>query len=145
MSDSLVTPWTAAHQCCSSLSQGICSNSCPLSQWWYLTIPSSATPFSIAFNLSLHQGLFQLVAFHIKEPKCDSFSFSVSPSNEYSGLISFNINWFDLLTVQGAVKSLLQHHNSKALILWCSAFFMVQLSHLHMTTGSFFFLILFYF
>ena len=62
------------------------------------------------------------------------FSFSISPSNEYSGLISFRIDWFDLLAVQGTLKSLLQHHSSKASILWCSSFFMVQLSHPYMTT-----------
>ena len=65
-----------------------------------------------------------------------SFSFSISPSNEYSGLISFRIDWLDLLAVQGALKSLLQHHSSKALILWRSAFFIVQLSHPYMTTGK---------
>ena len=65
-----------------------------------------------------------------------SFSFSISPSNEYSGLISFRIDWFDLLAVQGTLKSLLQHHSSKASILQCSSFSMVQLSHLYMTTGK---------
>ena len=65
-----------------------------------------------------------------------SFSFSISPYNEYSGLISFRIDWLDLLAVQGTLKSLLQHHSSKALILWCSAFFMVQFSHPYMTTGK---------
>ena len=75
-------------------------------------------------------------ALHIWWPKYWSFSFSISPSNEYSGLISFRIDWFDLLAVQGTLKSLLQHHSSKASILWCSAFFMVQLSHLYMTTGK---------
>ena len=74
--------------------------------------------------------------FHIKWPKCWSFSFSISPSNEYSGLISFRIDWFDLLTVQGTLKSLLQHHSSKAPIFRHSAFFMVQLSHPYMTTGK---------
>ena len=71
--------------------------------------------------------------FTIRWPKYWSFSFSISPSNEYSGLISFRIDWFDL-AVQGTVKSLLQHHRSKASILWCLAFFIVQLSHLYMTT-----------
>ena len=70
----------------------------------------------------------------IKWPKNWSFSFSISPSNEYSGLISFRIDWLDLLAVQGTLKSLLQHHSSKASILQCSAFFIVQLSHPHMTT-----------
>ena len=72
----------------------------------------------------------------IRWPKYWSFSFSISPSNEYSGLISYRMNWFDLLAVQGTLKSLLQHHSSKASILWCSAFFMVQLSHLYMTAGK---------
>ena len=65
-----------------------------------------------------------------------SFSFSISPSNEYSGLISFRMDWLDLLAVPGTLKSLLQHHSSKASILWCSAFFIVQLSHPYMTTGK---------
>ena len=69
-------------------------------------------------------------------PKYWSFSFSISPSNEYSGLISFRMDGLDLLAVQGNLKSLLQHHSSKALILWCSSFYMVQLSHLYMTTGK---------
>ena len=75
-------------------------------------------------------------ALHIRWPEyySFSFSFSISPSNEYSGLISFRIDWFDILAVQGTLKSLLQHHSSKALILWHLAFFMVQLSHLYMTT-----------
>ena len=72
----------------------------------------------------------------IKWPKYWSFSFSISPSIEYSELISFRIDWFDLLEVQGTLKSLLQHHSLKASILWCSAFFMVQLSHSYMTTGK---------
>ena len=72
---------------------------------------------------------------HIKWPKYWSFSFSISPSNEHSGLISFRIDWFDLLAVQGTLKSLLQHH-SKASILWCSTFFIVQLSHPYMMTGK---------
>ena len=73
---------------------------------------------------------------HIRWPKYWSFSFSISPSNEYSGLISFRIDWLDLLAVQGTLKSLLQHHSSKSLILWRSAFFIVQLSHPYMTTGK---------
>ena len=72
----------------------------------------------------------------IRWPKYWSFSFSISPSNEYSGLISFRIDWLDLLAVQGTLKTLLQHHRSKASILWCSAFLMVQLSHPCMTTGK---------
>ena len=75
---------------------------------------------------------------HIRWPKywSFSFSFSISPSNVYSGLISFRTDWFDILAVQGTLKSLLQHHSSKASILWCSAFFIVQLSHPYMTTGK---------
>ena len=73
---------------------------------------------------------------HMRWPEYWSFSFSISPSNEYSGLISFRIDWFDLLTVQGILKNLLQHHSSKASILWRSAFFTVQLSHPYMTTGK---------
>ena len=72
----------------------------------------------------------------IRWPKYWSFSFSISPSNEHSGLISFRIHWLDLLAVQGTLKSLLQSHTLKASILWCSAFFMVQLSHPYMTTGQ---------
>ena len=73
---------------------------------------------------------------HIRWPKYWSFSFSISPSNEHSGLISFRMDWLDLLVVQETLKSLLQHHSSKASILWCSAFFIVQLSHPYMTTGK---------
>ena len=76
------------------------------------------------------------LALHIRWPKYWSFSFSISPSNKYSGLTSFRIDWFDLLIVQGTLKSLLQHHSSKASILQHSAFFMVQLSHPHLTTGK---------
>ena len=76
------------------------------------------------------------LALCIRWPKYWRFSFSISPANEYSGLISFGIDWFDLRAVQGTLKSLLQHHNLKASILWHSAFFMVQLSHLYMTTGK---------
>ena len=73
---------------------------------------------------------------HIRWPKYWNFHFSISPSNEYSGLIYFRTDWFDLLAVQGTLKSLLQHHSSKASILWCSAFLMVQLSHPYMITGK---------
>ena len=75
-------------------------------------------------------------AFHIRWPKYWSFSFNISPSNEYSGLISFRMDWLDLLAVQGTLKSLLQHHSSEASILWCSTIFMIQLSHPYMTTGK---------
>ena len=75
-------------------------------------------------------------ALHIRWPKYWSFSFSISPSNEYSGLISFRTDWLDLLAVQGTLKSLLQYQSSKASIPWCTAFFIVQLSHPYMTTGN---------
>ena len=75
-------------------------------------------------------------ALHIRWLKCWSLSFNISPSNEHPGLISFRMNWLDLLAVQGTLKSLLQHHSSKASILWCSAFLTVQLSHPYMTTGK---------
>ena len=86
-------------------------------------------PFVFCPQSFQHQGLFQKLAFHIRWPNYCSFSFSISPSTEYSGLISFRTNWFDLLAVQGSLKSLIQHHSSKASVLQCSAFFMVQLSH----------------
>ena len=82
------------------------------------------------FNLSQHQGLFKWVSW----PKYWSFSLNISPSNEHPGLISFRMDWLDLPAVQGTLKSLLQHHSSKASILWHSAFFIVQLSHPYMTT-----------
>ena len=118
-------------------SPGASSNASPLSWWCYLTnlilchllllMPSIFPSIRVFSNES---------ALHIRWPKYWSFRFSISPSNEYSALISFRIDWFDLLAVQGILKSLLQHQNSKASILWCSAFFMVQLSHLHVTTGK---------
>ena len=86
------------------------------------------SPSPPTFNLSQHHGLFQCVSSSHRWPKYWSCSFSISPSNEYSGLISFRTDWFDLPEVQGTLKSL-QHHNSKASVLQCSAFFMVQLSH----------------
>ena len=86
--------------------------------------------------LSQHQGLFNESVLLIRWPKYWSFSFNISPSNEHSGLISFRMDWLDLLAVQGTPKSLLQHHSSKASVLQCSAFFTVQLSHPYMTTGK---------
>ena len=92
-----------------------------------------SSPSPPAFNLSQHQGLSNESAPH---NRYWSFSISISPSSEHLGLISFRIDGFDFLAVQGTLKSLLQHHNLKASILWCSAFFMVQLSHPYMTTGN---------
>ena len=98
------------------------------------------SPSPPAFNLSQHQGLFKWSVLHARWPKYWSFSFSISPTNEYSGLISFRINWFDLLAVQETLKSLLQATEdaspSKPSILQHSAFFIVQLSHPYMTTGK---------
>ena len=95
---------------------------CPL-----LLLPSTFTSTRVFCNE---------LALHIRWPKYWSYSFSISPSNEYSRLISFRMDWLDLLAVQGTLKSLLQHHSSKASVLQCSAFFMVQLSHPCMTTGK---------
>ena len=93
-------------------------------------------PFPPAFNVSQYQGLFQWVDSLHQVAKVLELQLQQSPSNEYSELIFFRIDWFDLLAVQGTLKSLLQHHSSKASILWHSAFFMVQLSHLYITTGK---------
>ena len=94
------------------------------------------SPSPPAVNLSQHQGLFQWVSSSHQWPKYWSFSFNISPSNEHPGLISFRMDWLYLLAVQRTLKSLLQYHSSKASILWCSAFFIVQLSHPYMTTGK---------
>ena len=111
------------------------SNSCPSSQWCHPNISPSFVPFSClqSFPASIFSNESAL---HIRWPKYCSFSFSISPSNEYWGLISFRIDWLDLLAVQGTLKSLLQHHSSKASILQCWTFFIVQLSHPYMTTGK---------
>ena len=95
-----------------------------------------SSPSPLAFNLSQHQGLFRWHSSLHQVAKVWSFSFNISPSNEYSGLISFKMDWLDLLEVQGTLKSLLQHHSSKTSILWYSAFFIVQFLHLCMTTGK---------
>ena len=94
------------------------------------------SPSPPTFNLSHHQGLFQWVSSCIKWPKYWTFSFSTSPSSEYSGLISFRMDWLDLLAVQGTLKSLLWHHSSKASVIWHSAFYILQLSHPQMTNGT---------
>ena len=110
---------------CPSPTSRVYPNSCPSSRWCHPNISSSVIPFSSAFNLSQHQGLFKWVS-----------SSSTSAFNEHSRLISFRMDWLDLLAVQGTLKSLLQHNNSKALILRRSAFFTVQISHPYMTTGK---------
>ena len=107
----------------------VCSNSCPLS-WWCHATASSSCPFLLPSIF--HRVFPNESALWIRWPQCWSFSFSISPSNEYSGLISFRIDWFDFLSVQGTLQRLLRYHSSIASILWRSAFYMVQLSHLHM-------------
>ena len=121
---------------CPSPIRRVCSNSCPLCLWCHSTTSSFVVPFSScpqSFPASVFSNDLVL---HIRWPKYWSFSFSTSPSNEHSGLISFRMDWLDLLAVWGTLKSLLQHHSSKASILWCSAFFIVQLSHSYMTSGK---------
>ena len=122
---------------CPSPTSRAYSNSYPLSCWCHLTISSSIIPFSSCPPILPRIRFFsEESVLHIRWPKYWSFSFSISPSNEYSGLISFRMDWLDLLAVQGTLKSLLQHHSSKASILWCSASFRVQLSHPYMATGK---------
>ena len=107
------TPWMEARLPCPSLSPKVCSHSCQLSQWCHSTISSSVVPFSSCLQSFPASGSFLVKsALRIGWPKYWTFSFSISPSNEYSGLISFKIDWFDLLAVQGTLKSLLQHHSS---------------------------------
>ena len=133
-----VTPWTAAHQAFQSftifwnflklMSIELVMPSNHLILCCPLVLPPSLFPSIWVFSTES--------ALHIRWPKYWSFSFSTSLSNEYAGLISFRIDWFNLLAVQRTLKSLLQHHSSKASILWCSALFMVQLSLPYMTTGK---------
>ena len=138
MSDSL-WPHELQHATfpCPSLSPWVCSNSYPLSQWCYPSNLILCRPFLLFPSIFPSIRVFSNeLALHIRWPKYWSFSFSIRTSNEYSGLTSFGVNWFDLLVVQGTLNSLLQHHSSKALILLCSAFFMVQFSHPYMSTGK---------
>ena len=121
---------------CPSPSPRACSNSSPLSQWCHPLISSSVVPFSFCLQSFPASGSFPVSQLCIRWPRYWNFSFSTSPFNEYSGLISFRTDWFDLLAVQGTLKNLLQHHNSKASILQHSAFFIDQLSHPYMTTGK---------
>ena len=133
-----VTPWTAARQ--ASLS---------ITNYWSSPKLMSIESVMPSNHLILHCPLLLLPsvfpsirvfsnesALCIRWPKYWRFSFSISPSNEHPGLISFRMDWLDLLAVRGTLKSLLQHHRSKASIIWCSAFFIVQLSHPYMTTGK---------
>ena len=114
-----------------SLSPWICSNSCPLS-WWCHPIIILCLPLILLFSIFPNiRILSNELALHIRWPKYWSFNYSISPSNKYSELISFRINWFDLLPVQGTLKSLHQHHSSKASVLQSSAFFMAQLTSIY--------------
>ena len=140
------TPWTAAHQLpCPSSTSGACSDSCTLNRWCHSNHSvwmALVMPFIFCRPLLL-PSIFPSIRVFSKEsvllirwPKYWSFSFSISPSNDYSGMIYFRINWLDLLPVQGTLKSILQHHSSKASILQRSASFIGQLSHPYMTTGK---------
>ena len=129
-----MTPWTAA-----------CQASLPFTISWSL-LKLMSIEFMMPSNPLIHNHLPSIfpsirlftneLALHIRWPKYWSLGFSTTPSNEYSGLISFRIDWFDLLAVQGTLKSLLQHHSSKASVFWCSAFFIIQPSHPYTTIGE---------
>ena len=132
------TPWTAARQASLSITN---SWSPPKPMSMVLVMPSShlilCRPLLLLLSIFPSIRVFSSEsALRIRWPKYWSFTFSISPSNEYSGLVSFRMEWMDLLAAQGTLKSLLQHHSSKAAILQCSAFFIVQLSHPYMTTGK---------
>ena len=121
---------------CPSPAPRVYPNPCPLSRWCHPTISSSVFPFSSFPQSFPAPESFQWVSSLHQVAKYWSFSFSISPSNEHLGLISFRMDWLDLLAVQGTLKSLLQHHSSKTSVLQCLAFFIVQLSHPYMTTGK---------
>jgi len=120
---------------CPSPTPGVHSYSRPLSWWCHPAISPSVIPFSRLQSLPTSESSHESTL-RMRWPKYWSFSFNISPSKEHPGLISFRIDWLDLLAIQGTLKSLLQHHNSKASILRHSAFFTVQLSHPYMTTGK---------
>ena len=133
-----VTPWTAAHQASLSI-----ANSQSLLKLMSIESVMPSNHLTLCHPLLLLPSIFPRIGvfsnesvLHIMCPKYQSFSFGISPSNEHPGLISFRMNWFYLLAVQGTLKSLIQHHSSKAWILWHSALFIVQVSHSYMTTGK---------
>ena len=133
-----VSPWTVAHQASPSI-----SNSRSLLKLMSIESVMKSNHLILCRPLLLQSSIFPRIrvfsnesALCIMWPKYWSFSFNISPSNEYSGLISFRMDWLELLAVQGTFKSLLQHHSSKASVLRCSAFFTVQLSYPYMTTGK---------
>ena len=122
---------------CPSSAPGVYPNSCPLSRWYHPTISSSVVTLLLLPSIFLSIRVFPNESvLPISWPKYWSFGFSISPSNKHSGLISLRLDWLDLLAIQRTLKSLPQHHSSKASILQHSAFFMVQLSHPYMTTGK---------
>ena len=138
MSNSLRPLWTAAHQVSLSI-----TNSQSLLKLMSIESVMTSNHLILCCPLLLPPSIFPHIrvfsnesVLHIRWPKYWSFSFSINPSNEYSGLISFRIDWFDLLVVWGTLKSHLQYHSSKTSILQCSAFFMVQFSHPYMCTGK---------
>ena len=131
------TPWTAARQA------SLFTNSRSLHKLMSIESVMTSNHLFLCHLLILLPSIFPSIrvfsnesVLHIKWPKYWSFSFNISPSNDYSELISFRTDWFDFPAVQGTLKGLFQHHSSKASILWCSAFFKVQLSHPYMTTGK---------
>ena len=133
-----MTPWTAARQVSLSI-----TNSWHLPKLRSIESVMPSNHLILCHPLLLLPSIFPCIRVFFNEsalrtrwPKDWSFNFNINPSNEHSGLISFRMYWFDLLAVQGTSKSLLQHHSSKASILWCSAFFIVQLSYPYMTTGK---------
>ena len=133
-----MTPWTAAHQGSLPI-----TNSQSLLKLMSLTLVMPSNHLILCHSLILPPSIFPSIrvfsnelVLRIKWPKYQNFSFSISPSNEYSGLISFKMDWLDLLAIQGTLKSLLQHHSSKTLVIQCSAFFIVQLTRPYMTTGK---------
>ena len=132
-----MTPWTAARQASLSI-----TNSWSLLKLMSITLVTPPNHLILCCPLLLLPSIFPSIrgfsneSLHIRWPKYWSFSFSISPSKEHSGLISLRMDWLNLPAVQGTIKSLLQHHSSKASILQCSAFFMVQISHPYLTTGK---------
>ena len=137
MSDSAI-PWTAARQASLPI-----TNSRSLLKLMFIDLLMPSNHLILCHPLLLLLLIFPSIKVFFNEsvlcirwPEYWSFSFRISPANEYSGLISFRIDWFDLLVVQGTLKSFLQHHSLKASILWCSVFYIVQLSHPYMTTGK---------
>ena len=133
-----MSPWTAACQASLSI-----NNSQSLLKLMSIKSVMPSKHLILCHSLLFPPSIFHSIrvfsnksVLHIRWPKYWSFSLIISPSNEYSGLISLRIDWFDFLAVQGTLKSLLQHHSSKASTLWCSAFFIVQFSHTNMITGN---------